>query len=492
MNRVYLIGIMMFNIISFAQQKNTLLEVSFWKKTPDLTSVQNEIAKGNNPSELNPSAFDPVTLAINNSVSNQIIYYLLEQKGNEVNKLTHDERTYLHWAAAKGNIELVDYLIKKGANIHQQDSHEATPLVYALGIGTVKTELFEVFFKAGLDPKKVYKDKVTLLMLAVPHDKDLSITQFLETKGLSVKDQDALGKTVFDYAARTGNLINLKKLIEKGSKFTPNALLIAAEATRRTANSLEVFQYLIEDLKLQPTITTSNGETILHLIAKKENQLPVIQYILNKGALLEAIDKEGNTILHKVVGGRDLITVNFLLEKRINVNKVNVKGESALIQAIKSSSVEIMNALVYNEASIDLLDNEGQGLAYHLVQNYRAPRNGNDDFVEKLKWLKEKGVDLKKTSKKGNTLYHLAVVKNDLEYLKKIEGLGIEINAKNEEGLTVLHKAVMVAKDEKIINYLLTLGADKKIKTDLDETVYSLAQENEILTKKQINLDFLK
>ncbi|WP_258932031.1 hypothetical protein [Flavobacterium oreochromis] len=83
-------------------------------------------------------------------------------------------------------------------------------------------------------------------------------------------------------------------------------------------------------------------------------------------------------------------------------------------------------------------------------------------------------------------------MKNDLEYLKKIEGLGIEINAKNEEGLTVLHKAVMVAKDEKIINYLLTLGADKKIKTDLDETVYSLAQENEILTKKQINLDFLK
>ncbi|WP_258932032.1 ankyrin repeat domain-containing protein [Flavobacterium oreochromis] len=116
--------------------------------------------------------------------------------------------------------------------------------------------------------------------------------------------------------------------------------------------------------------------------------------------MLEAIDKEGNTILHKVVGGRDLITVNFLLEKRINVNKVNVKGESALIQAIKSSSVEIMNALVYNGASIDLLDNEGQGLAYHLVQNYRAPRNGNDDFVEKLKWLKEKGVDLKKHQKK--------------------------------------------------------------------------------------------
>ncbi|MBF6658423.1 ankyrin repeat domain-containing protein [Flavobacterium columnare] len=492
MKRIHIIIAMLFNIVSIAQQKNTLLDGNFWKKNPNLTIVQAEIAKGNNASELNSSAFDPVTLAINNGVSNEVIYYLLEQKGNEINKLTHDERTYLHWAAAKGNIELVQDLINKGANINHEDSHNTTPLAYALASGNAKKELIEIFFKAGLDPKKLYKDKATLLMLAVPYDKDLSVTQFLETKGLSVKDQDALGKTVFDYAARTGNITNLKKLIEKGSKWTPNALLMAAEATRRSANSLEIFQYLIDDLKLKPTVSTTNGETILHLIAKKENQIPIAQYFLQKGVLINAIDNEGNTALHKVAGTRDFAFVNFLLEKGVDVSRTNNKGESALMQAVKSGLVETMNTLVNKGATIDLLDKDGQGLAYHLVQNYRAPKNGNDDFLDKLKWLKEKGIDLKKPLRKGDTLYHLAVIKNDLEYLKKLEGFEININAKNEAGLTALHKAAMVAKDENIINYLLTLGADKKAKTDLDETAYSLAQENEVLAKKQINLDFLK
>ncbi|MFK7050343.1 ankyrin repeat domain-containing protein [Flavobacterium columnare] len=493
MNRITIIVAILFNFVSIAQQKNTLLETSFWKKNPDLATVQAEIATGNNPSEFNPSAFDPVALAINNGVSNQVVYYLLQQKGNEINKLTHDERTYLHWAAAKGNIELVEYLINIGANINQEDSHNTTPLVYALTSGNASVQLFETFLKAGLDPKKKYKDKATLLMLAVPYDKDLAITQFLETKGLSIKDQDALGKTVFDYAARTGNITNLKKLIEKGSKFTSNALLIAAEGTRRSSNSLEVYQYLIEDLKLKPTITTSNDETLFHLIAKKENQTPIAEYLFNKGVLLNTVDKEGNTVLHKVAGTRDLAFTKFILEKGIvDVNKINQKGESALMQAIKTGLLETMNKLVKNGADINLLDKERQGLVYHLVQNYRAPRNGNDDFLDKLRWLRDNGMNLKKPLLKGHTLYHIAVVKNNLEYLKKLEGFGIDINAKNEEGLTALHKAVMVAKDENIINYLLTQGADKNIKTDLEESVYSLARENEVLAKKQINLEFLK
>ena len=62
---------------------------------------------------MNPSAFDPVTLAINNGASNDVVKYLVEYKGNEVNKVTHDGRIYLHWASSKGNVELVEYLIEK-------------------------------------------------------------------------------------------------------------------------------------------------------------------------------------------------------------------------------------------------------------------------------------------------------------------------------------------------------------------------------------------
>lgn len=475
-----------------AQKGNSLLDQGFWKKNPDVTAVKAEIEKGNDPSALNPSAFDPTTLAINNGAALDVVKFLLDQKGNDVNKITHDGRIYLHWAANKGNIELVDYLIKKGANINLEDTHDATPLVFAANGGQNNVALFETFFKAGLDPKKKYKNNATLLMLAIPNDKDLSLTNYLVSKGLSLKDVDAEGNMVFDYAARTGNIANLKTLASKGVKFTPNALLFAAEASRRTANPIEVFQYLVEDLKIKPTVLSKNKESVLHFIAKKENQSAIVTYFLSKGVEVNVADAEGNTALMYATAGRDATLVNLLLEKGVKVNEANAKGETAIFQAVKSGSVDVINALLNKNASLTVLDKDNHDVAYHLVQNFRAPRGGNDDFLDKLNLLKSKGVSLQAAQKDGNTLYHLAVAKNDLNLVKKLEGLSININAKNAEGLTALHKAALVAKDDALLKYLVSQNADKSIKTDFDETAYDIAKENEMLVKNQVNIDFLK
>lgn len=475
-----------------AQKGNSLLDQGFWKKNPDVATVKAEIEKGNDPAALNPSAFDPTTLAINNEVAIDVVKYLLEQKGNDVKKQTHDARTYLHWAAGKGNLELVNYLISKGADLTIEDSHDATPLVYAAQGGQTNIALFESFFKAGLDPKKKYKNNATILLLSIANDKDLSLTEYLVSKGLSLKDIDAEGNTVFDYAARTGNIANLKTLVAKGVKFTPNALLFAAEASRRSANSIEVFQYLVDDLKIKPTTLSKNKESVLHFIAKKENQSAIVNYFLAKGVDLNLKDTEGNTMLMNAAAGRDAALVSLVLEKGAKVNEVNAKGETAIFQAVKSGSVAVINALLNKNASLTILDKDNHDVAYHLVQNFRAPRGGNDDFLDKLNLLKSKGVALQAAQKDGNTLYHLAVAKNDLNLLKKLEGLGININAKNAEGLTALHKAALVAKNDALLKYMIELNADKSIKTDFDETVYDIAKENEVLVKNQVNIDFLK
>lgn len=475
-----------------AQKGKSLLDQGFWKKNPDVVTVKAEIEKGNDPSASNPSAFDPTTLAINNGASIDVVKFLIDQKGNDVKKQTHDARTYLHWAAGKGNLELVDYLITKGSDINIEDSHDATPLVYAAQGGQTNVALFESFFKAGLDPKKKYKNNATILMLAIPNDKDLSLTNYLVSKGLSLKDVDSEGNTVFDYAARTGNVNNLKTLASKGVKFTPNALLFAAEASRRTANPIEVFQYLVDDLKIKPTSLSKNKESVLHFIAKKENQSAIVTYFLLKGVDVNLADAEGNTALMNAAAGRDVALVNLLLDKGTKVNEANAKGETAIFQAVKSGSVDVINALLNKNASLTVLDKDNHDVAYHLVQNFRAPRGGNDDFLDKLNLLKSKDVSLQSPQKDGNTLYHLAVAKNDLNLVKKLEGLSININAKNAEGLTALHKAALVAKDDALLKYIVSLNADKSIKTDFDETAYNIAKENEVLVKNQVNIDFLK
>ena len=89
-----------------------------------------------------------------------------------------------------------------------------------------------------------------------------------------------------------------------------------------------------------------------------------------------------------------------------------------------------------------------------------------------------------------NTLLHIATQENNLPLLKRLAAFKIDVNALNKESLSALQIAVMKAKNTEIIKYLLSIGADKTIKTDFDESLFDLASENELLKKK--NIHFLK
>lgn len=485
-----------------AQQKNSLLEQSFWKSSPDITTVKAEIAKGNNPSESTSNAFDAVVLAINNDAPAETIKFLIEQPGNGINKPTHDNRIYLHWAAGKGNIEIINYLISKGSDINLEDSHGLTPIISAINSGQKNTAVYDAFFKAGIDPKKKDKEGATLLLMAIPYDKDLSLSNYFITKGLSLKDADNNGNTAFNYAARTGNIELLKTLVQKGVKYTDNALIIAAQGSRREANSIEVYKYLVDDLKLKPTVVSVDGETVLHYLVRKSNQTEIINYFLNKGVDINKTDNEGNTALMNAASARDNEALGLLLSKVKDVNAKNAKGESALSLAIQNGSPKAVELLLQQKADINVTDKDGNNLGYYLIQSYRPqmmgrnPESSNaiseNPFAAKIKLLQDNGFNLAQSQKDGSTLYHFAVLKNDINLLKKLADLNIDVNAKNKDGLTALHKAAMIAKNDTILKYLLSIGAKKEIKTDFDETAYDLAKENETLTKNNIAVEILK
>lgn len=479
-----------------AQQKNSLLDQSFWKTAPDVAAVQAEIAKGNNPSAATSNAFDVATMAINNDAPLATIQFLLEQPGNEVSKLTHDSRIYLHWAANRGNVALVEYLIKKGSDINLEDSKGETPLTFAAIGAQSNTALYEAFFKAGADPKKKYKDGVTLLLMSIAADKNLSLANYFISKGLSFKDTDAAGNTAFNYAAKSGNSTLLKSLLDKGVKYNDNALLFAAQGTRRETTSLETYKYLVEELKLKATATNKSGENVLHYLANKPNQSAIITYFLAQGVDANAATVEGNTPLMIAATARDNAALNLLFTAVKNPNAKNVKGESALTMAVKSGTPEAVSELLNKGADVKVLDKEDNNLGYYLVQSYRPTAANNNaapnPFELKVKLLQDKGLDLATAQKDGNTLLHFAVIKNDLTLLQKLASLNIDSNAKNKDGLTALHKAALIAKDDTILKYLLSIGAKKDILTDFDESPYALAQENESLTQNKISLDFLK
>ena len=104
-------------------QENIFFKRSFWENKPSIEEVKNNINDINSLTALNPNGFDAIVYAILSETPNETIKHLLTYKGNGVNKRTHDKRTYVFWAAYKGNIKLMRYLIEKGARMDFKDAH---------------------------------------------------------------------------------------------------------------------------------------------------------------------------------------------------------------------------------------------------------------------------------------------------------------------------------------------------------------------------------
>jgi ankyrin repeat protein len=120
---------------TLSAQSNALLERDFWKTRPSLEVIAKKINQGNDPSELNRFAFDPLIYAILEKAPMETLLFLLNQEGNDVNKITHEGRTYVFWAAYKGNLALMKHLVEKGAAVDIVDEHGYSLLNFAAVTG---------------------------------------------------------------------------------------------------------------------------------------------------------------------------------------------------------------------------------------------------------------------------------------------------------------------------------------------------------------------
>ena len=61
------------------------------------------------------------------------VQYLVEVQGADVNAVDHEGKTALHHAAARGDNEMIDYLVSKGANVKAVDREGRTTVDMANG-----------------------------------------------------------------------------------------------------------------------------------------------------------------------------------------------------------------------------------------------------------------------------------------------------------------------------------------------------------------------
>ncbi|MCK3683104.1 ankyrin repeat domain-containing protein [Maribellus sp. YY47] len=484
------------SVTSMAQPENSenpFLDRQYWASHPSLEEIDARIAEGHSITESNGAGYDAVTFAIFSENPAATIDYLIE-KGNDVNKRTHDSRTYIFWAASRGNLEVVKLLVKKGARTDLRDSHGNSLTQFTAASGQDNTKIYDFFIENGADLKNEKDhDGRNVLLAAAPRVKNLGLIDYFISKGLSLNATDDHGNGIFNIAAQGGNIEVLKALAARGvstkknTNTNENAVLFASRGGRGSSNSLEVFQYL-EGLGLEPNITSNDGVTPLHNLSRSTNDLAIFQYFIDKGVNPNSVDKEGNTPLLNAASRNKQEVVKYLAEKTENINHTNNEGHSALTLAIQNNNGNVVNYLISEGAQTNILDKKGNNLAYYLFDTRGNPR----DFDEKVKALLAAGFNFKTKQPDNSTIWHLAIAKNNLELLKKVLDFGADINAKDKQGNTVLHYTAMKSSNAEALKFLIANGADIKSTTEFGETAYDLAQENELLIQNNVNLDFLK
>lgn len=255
-------------------------------------------------------------------------------------------------AVKKEDIELVQELLERGADVNFQDKDGGwTPLHNAVQSG--RKDIVDLLLRFGADPCRRKKNGATPFIIAGLVG-NVELLQLFLSKGADVNESDENGFTAFMEAASYGKVDALRFLHEKGAK---------VNLGRKTKEDQERLR--------------KGGATAL-MDAAQNGHLEVVKVLLDEmGADVKARDNMGRNALIRAFRNSDNskveVITRLLLDYGADVNVRGEKGKTPLILAVEKEHIGLVKKLLEQEdIEIDDTDKEGKTallLAVELRQN---------------------------------------------------------------------------------------------------------------------------
>ena len=440
---------------------------------------------------------------------------LIEQRV-DVNATLADGTTALHWAVDLDRPDVVQMLIRAGANVKTANRYGTTPLWLASVNGNAKT--IAMLLEAGVDAGATNGDGETALMVAARTGKTDAVSVLLARGADPNVKEGWRGQTALMWAAAEGHADTIRALVARGADLKARsnagftALLFAAREGRIAAVDalLEAGADLNESLPVrrrgpqtagQPAPPASNEVGLnAFLLAAANAHYELAARLLDRGVDPNAAP-QGYTALHQVSwvrkagiagsnnpapqgsGKMDSLTfvrtlvskgaqLNARVTKRPNmgVTTLNSIGATPFLLAARTADAPLMKLLA--ELGADpLLANEDGSTPLMVAAGLGTNAPGEDpgtepEVLEAVKVALDLGNDLNAVDKNGETAMHGAAYKHVpsvVRYLAE-KGARIEVwNRPNSKGWTPLKITEGVQRGMNIVSSAPTAAVIREV-----------------------------
>jgi ankyrin repeat protein len=404
----------------------------------------------------------------------------------DVDQRRPDGSTPLQWAVYQGDVAEVEQLLEAGADVSLANDYGATPM--GLAAEVADTEILKLLLAAGANPDSPNADGQTALM-AVARTGNVAAAKLLLDHGATVDARESFGgQTALMWAAARRHPEMIELLTAHGADVNARSTArdyqrhITAEGRPKSLDSggfTPLLYVARENCIACVDVLLGNGAEIdlpdpdgvspLHLAIVNANW-DLAKRLIEAGADVDQWDIYGEAPLFTAVGQRTrydggrasidplnktdgLTIVRLLLERGANPNMqlffrpanvrgpTNTRGSTPLIRAANNNDLEVVQLLLAHgaDATVYMADRQ---TPIHAVL---AGRAGEKDALELIKVLHDAGTDVNVVALvvhieevRGGSALHYAVRKRYKEVIRLLASYGIDMNLKDQDGLTAL------------------------------------------------------
>lgn len=366
------------------------------------------------------------------------IVEVLVEAGCPIDTQDSYNETPLHLAARRRFFSVVEFLLGRGADPMSLDGDGASALhkcLHAQGLGET-VEVVQVLLEAGC-PTDVRNSKGETPVHLAAGRMFPSVIRLLMAWVADVTLVDIVGNSALHWCLTTASRYNEDACLQTAQ------LLVEAGCPIDLANSL--------------------GETPLHLAASS-GFASVIRHILARGANVTSVDNSGHSVLHRCLSASALQEdtcfklTQLLVEAGCPTSVPNFHGKTPMHLACSRGLTSVVLFLLEHDSTQmphDIILHT-KGLAcFHLVLERRA--------------------NALATSITGDTALHTLFHstwpghEDAIEMARMLVDAGCDVNARNSEGKTPLHYAVL--RSIHAVQFLLDAGA--RLPNDIISSVLS-------------------